>query len=184
MPQDGFHPEQVDDTLEILFGADGHCHYNRICTQDVLHLANDLEEVGAGAVHLVDVTHTGHVVLVSLTPYGLGLWLYAAYCAVGSDGTVEHTQRALHFGGEIHVSRSIDEVELVLLAAIVPVCGGSSRSYRYASLLLLLHPVHSGAALMNLTYLVGLARVEEDAFGGSRFAGINMGHDTEVTRQM
>ena len=71
MPEDSFHSEQVNDTLEIFLSADGHCQYNRICTQDVLHLANDLEEVGTGTVHLVDVADARHIVLVSLTPYGL-----------------------------------------------------------------------------------------------------------------
>ena len=36
------------------------------------------EEISAGAVHLIDETHTRNAVLVSLAPYGFGLRLYTS----------------------------------------------------------------------------------------------------------
>jgi hypothetical protein len=48
--------------------------------------------------------------------------------------------------------------------------------------LLLLHPVHDGSALVDLPHLVGAAGVVEDALCGRRLTGINVGHDADVAR--
>jgi hypothetical protein len=48
------------------------------------------------------------------------------------------------------------------------------------ALLLLLHPVHDGSALVDLAHLVGAARVVEDPLGRGRLAGIDVGHDADV----
>ena len=71
MPQDGFHLDEVHDTLEVLLSTDRNLDSNRIGTQDILHLLHGLKEVGTRTVHLVDITDTRHVVLVSLTPHSL-----------------------------------------------------------------------------------------------------------------
>ena len=76
MPQDSLHLDEVNNTLEVLLCTDRHLQNYGVCTQDVLHLLNSLEEVSTRAVHLVNITDTWHVVLVSLAPYGLRLWLY------------------------------------------------------------------------------------------------------------
>src|SRR4029077_20191099 len=55
---------------------------------------------------------------------------------------------------------------------------------RDAALLLLRHPVHRGRALVDLTDLVGLAGVEEDALGRRRLAGVDVGHDPDVPDQL
>jgi hypothetical protein len=44
----------------------------------------------------------------------------------------------------------------------------------------LLHPVHRGSALVDLTDLVGDAGVEEDALGGGGLAGVDVSHDADV----
>ena len=49
-----------------------------------------------------------------------------------------------------------------------------------AALALLGHPVHHGVAVVDLAQLVGEARVEQDALGGRRLAGIDVGHDADV----
>ena len=61
-------------------------------TEDVLHLANNIEEVGTRAVHLVDISNTWNVVLVSLTPNGFRLRFNATNGAICSNGTIEHTE--------------------------------------------------------------------------------------------
>ena len=71
MPQDGLHLDEVHDTLEVLLSTDRNLDSNRIGTQDILHLLYGLKEVGTRTVHLVDITDTWHVVLVSLTPHSL-----------------------------------------------------------------------------------------------------------------
>ena len=46
--------------------------------------------------------------------------------------------------------------------------------------MLLLHPVHRGAAVVDLADLVVDAGVVEDALGRRRLAGIDVGHDADV----
>src|SRR5690606_28848582 len=58
---------------------------------------------------------------------------------------------------------------------------GRGRGDRDAPLLLLLHPVHGGSAIVGFPDLVRLASVEQDALGRRRLAGVDMRHNTEVS---
>src|SRR3546814_8327349 len=78
--------------------------------------------------------------------------------------------------GEIDVAGRVDDVD----AVIVPEARRSGRRDRDAPLLLLLHPVHGGGALMDLADLVGLAGVIEDALGRGRLTGIDVRHDADI----
>ena len=69
---------------------------------------------------------------------------------------------------------------MMLIGVVVPLRGRGGRGDRDAALLLLLHPVHDGRALMDLTHLVGAARVVEDSLGRRRLARIDVGHDPDV----
>jgi len=111
-----------------------------------------------------------------LSADGLGLRLHTGHAAEHSDRPVQHPQRAFDLDGEIDVSRRIDDVDPVVL----PVAGGGGGRDRDAPLLLLAHPVHRGGAVVDLTELVGLARVEQDPLGRGRLAGIDVGHDADV----
>src|SRR5262249_3893105 len=93
------------------------------------------------------------------------------------DGAVEHAEAALHLDGEVDVAGRVDDVD----AMIAPEAGGGGRGDGDAALLLLLHPVHGGGALMDLADLVGAAGVIEDALGRRRLAGIDVGHDADVS---
>src|SRR5690606_9491210 len=53
-----------------------------------------------------------------------------------------------------------------------------------AALLLLLHPVHGGSAVVHLADLVADARVEQDALGEGRLPRVNMGHDADIARAL
>src|SRR3546814_4963320 len=48
------------------------------------------------------------------------------------------------------------------------------------TLLLLLHPVHGGIAVMDFADLIRPARIKQDALGRRRLTGINVGHDADV----
>ena len=56
----------------------------------------------------------------------------------------------------------------------------SGRRDRDAALLLLLHPVHDGGALVDLADLVGATRVIEDALSRRRLTGVDVRHDPDV----
>src|SRR5947209_1945553 len=126
--------------------------------------------------HLVDEADPRYAVPVGLPPDGLGLGLYAGHGVEDRDRAVEHAQRALHLDGEVHVTGSIDDVDGVA----EPARRGSGRGDGNAAFLLLLHPVHGGRALMDLTDLVVDAGVEQDALGGRSFARVDMRHDPDV----
>ena len=129
VPNDALHLDEVNNTLEVVLGADRHNHGNGVGLQAQLHLFDDLEEVGAGAVHLVDERDAGHLVLVGLTPNGFGLGLNAAHSAVHHHRAVEHAHRAFDFDREVHVPRGVNNIEAVGLELHVhaaPEAGGGS----------------------------------------------------------
>ena len=92
VPVDRLHLDQIDDAFEVFLGADRHLHRHRVRAEARLQLADDLVEVGAGAVHLVDERKARHAVLVGLTPDGFRLRLHAADRAQHEHGAVEHAQ--------------------------------------------------------------------------------------------
>jgi hypothetical protein len=71
-------------------------------------------EIGAGAVHLVDEAHAGHLVFVGLAPHGLGLWLYTRDAVEDRDRAVEHAEAALDLDGEVDVARRVDDVDAMV----------------------------------------------------------------------
>ena len=137
----------------------------------------DIVEIGAHNVHLVDIDHTGDMVMVSLTPNGLGLRLDAALCAQDGNASVEHAQASFDLNGEVDVARGVDDVD----AVIEPVAGRCGGGYRYAALLLLLHPVHGRGTLVRLAYFVVDARVVQYALSGGGLTGVNVGHYADIS---
>ena len=92
------------------------------------------------------------------------------------EATVEDAEGTLDLSGKVDVARSIDDVD----ANVLPGAGRRSRGNRDAALLLLLHPVHGRSALVHLADTVRDARIEEDALGRRRLAGVDVRHDSDV----
>src|SRR5829696_912171 len=178
LPDERLVLDQVDDPDEVALLADRDLDGKRVRSEAVAHRLDGLEEVRAGAVHLVDVGDTGHVVLVGLAPDRLGLGLDAGYRVEERDRAVQDPQVPLDLHREVDVARRIEDVDPVAL----PLRGRRGRGDRDAALLLLLHPVHDGSALVDLAHLVGAARVVEDSLCRSRLPGIDVGHDADVAR--
>jgi hypothetical protein len=133
-------------------------------------------ELGAGAVQLVDEADPRHVVAVGLAPDRLGLRLDTRDTVEDRDRAVQHPQGALDLDGEVDVARGVDDVDGV----VVPLAGGRRGRDGDAALLLLLHPVHRGGALVDLTDLVVDAGVEEDPLGRRGLARVDVRHDPDV----
>jgi hypothetical protein len=74
------------------------------------------------------------------------------------------------------VAGRVDDVDAVVL----PLRRGRRGGDRDAALLLLLHPVHHGRALVDLTDLVSATGVVEDALGRRRLTGVDVSHDPDV----
>ena len=77
--------------------------------------------------------------------------------------------------------RSVDKVDLVFVAVIVPESGSGGRSDGDTTLLLLLHPVHGSGAVVNLTYFVSQTRIKQYALRCGGLTGIDMSHNTYIT---
>ena len=115
-------------------------------------------EVRAHDVHLVDVDDARDVVVVGLAPDGLALGLDAALAH--STVTLPSSTRRLRSTSTVKSTwpGGVDDVQ----TAAAPVAGGGRGGDGYASLLLLLHPVHGRGALVRLAYLVVDAVVERE----------------------
>ena len=173
----GLHLQEVNHALEISLRADGKLNGNRIALQPVVHHIQHAVEVCTHDVHLIDVHHPGNLVLVGLTPHGLGLRLDTTLGAQNRHGTVQDTQGPLHLHGEVHVTRGINDVN----PAALPEAGGSSGGNGDAPLLLLGHPVHSSRPIMGFADFIGPAGIEQDALGGCGLAGVNVRHDADIS---
>ena len=170
------HLQQVDDTDEAALGADRDLQHQRGGAEPLDHHVDAAEEVRTGAVELVDEAHPRHVVLLRLPPDLLGLRLDTGDTVEHRDSTVEDAERALHLDGEVDVPGGVDDVDLVTLPRRRRGGGGDGDP----PLLLLVHPVHDGAAVVDLADLVRDAGVEQDALGRGGLARVDMRHDPDV----
>ena len=173
---DGLHRDQVDDAGEVALGADRQLDRHGVRAEAVDHGLDAAVEVRADAVHLVDVGDARDAVGVGLAPHGLGLRLDAGDGVEHGDGAIQHAQGALHLDGEVDVAGRVDDVDPVVL----PLSRGGRGSDGDAALLLLLHPVHRGGALVDLAHLVGAAGVVEDPLGRRGLTRVDVGHDPDV----
>jgi len=174
---DRVHSHEIDDAGELVLGTDRQLQEHRARAQSILHHSDDVHEVRAGAVHLVDVRDARDAVRVSLAPDRLGLGLDATDGAEDSNGTVKDAQRALDLDREVHVAGGVDDLDTM----VFPEARRRGRCDRDAALLFLDHPVHGRSTVMNLADLVRLACVEQDSLGRRGLAGVNMSHDPDVT---
>ncbi len=180
MPEDSLHGDKVDNALEGFFGADGNLDGAGICTEHILDLAHYFEEVCTRTVHLVNVTYTGHVIFVGLTPHGFRLGFNTAYGAERGNGAVENAERTLDFNGEVNVPRGVNQVDFIFVARILPESGGSGRGDGDTTLLFLLHPVHGSGTVVHLADFVGKAGVEQDTLRCGGLTGIDVSHDADI----
>ena len=173
----GLHADQVDHAAEIGLRTNGELNGDGVTLQPFMHHVENIVEIRAHDVHLIDIHHARDMILVGLTPDGLRLGLHAALCAQHRHSTVEHAQGTLDLNREVNVARGVDDVD----AAVTPEAGRCSGRDGDAALLLLLHPVHGSRALVGLTDLVGAAGVEQDTLGRGGFAGVDVRHDTNIS---
>src|SRR5256885_209378 len=175
-PGERAHVDQIDHADEVVLGADRELQYQRGGVEPVDHHLHAAEEVGAGPVQLVDEAHPRPVVLVRLPPDVLGLRFHAGHTVVDRDGAVQYPQRPLDLDREADVAGRLDDLDGVAM----PLTLGRGRGDGDTPLLLLLHPVHDGRALVNLTDLVRDTGVEQDPLGRGRLTSVDVRHDANV----
>src|SRR5712671_6447458 len=179
-PNHDFLFEEIDDADEIVFPAERELQRYRARAETLLDGADDVIEIRAHAVHLVHKANARHAVFVRLAPYGFRLWLHAGYGVEHADCAIQHAQRALDFHGEVHVTRSIDNIDAIFLAEAVPRSRGRRAGDGDPALTLLLHPIHRRGAFIHGTNLVGHTGIEQDALGRRGFARVDVRHDPDV----
>jgi hypothetical protein len=116
------------------------------------------------------------MIFVRLAPDSLRLRLDAGLTVKYGDRAIKDAQRTFHLDGEINVSRSIDNINLVAF----PKTGSGRGSNSDTALLFLIHPIHFCRTFMDLADLMLLSGLEKDTFGKSSFAGINVSHDADI----
>ena len=171
------HFNQVNDTLKVIFRTDrklnGHC----VTLETLVHHFNNTEEVGTHNIHLIYISHSGYLIFISLTPYGLRLGLNAALCAENSYRTVKNSKRTLNLYCKVNVAGGVDDID----SMACPVASSSSGGNCDTSLLLLSHPVHCCRTIVSFTYLMVYTGIEKDTLGGSCFTCIDVSHDTNIS---
>src|SRR6185312_16287634 len=168
--------DQVDDAFESCFLSNGDLNRYGAGVEALADGINGVLKISAHLVHLINETNSGNAVFIGLAPYGFRLRLDAMHGVKYGDSAIENAQRTLHFSGKVHVAGRIDNVD----TNVAPCAGGGGGSDGDAALLLLLHPIHGGGAFMHFANAVRDARIEQDTFSRSCFAGINVGHDPDV----
>ena len=176
-PDSRFHRHQVDDALELVLGSHRDLNRHRPALQPIHDGIDGVVKIRSHAVHFVDEADARNAVFIGLAPHRLRLRLHARHGVKHGHRAVQNAQTALHFRGEIHVAGRIDNVD----GDIAPFAGGGGRGDGDAALLFLLHPIHNGRAFMHFANFVRTAGVIKDAFRSGSFAGINVGHDADIS---
>jgi hypothetical protein len=120
------------------------------------------------------------MVTLRLMPNRFGLGLHPVNRVKNRHRPVQYPQGPFHLGEKIHMTRGINDVNLV-----IPPPGSSGGALdSYSPRLFLFHPVHDSFAIVHLADAMALARVVKDPFGSSSFSRVDMGHDADIPHRM
>ncbi len=177
IPDNGPHFDQVHDAFEFIFLSDGDLDRDRLGIEALADGVYGMFKIRAHLVDFIDKANARDAVFIGLAPYFFRLRLHPVHGVKQRDRAVEHAQGALDLGSEIHVAGGINNVD----ANVAPgACGGSAGDGD-AALLLLLHPIHGRSAFVHFAETVRTSRVKQDSLGRSGLAGVNVGHDADVS---
>ena len=133
-----------------------------------------------GTVGLVDEGEPRDVVAAHLPVDGHRLRLHAGDGAQHEDRPVEHPQRPLDLDREVDVARRVDDVDEV----VVPLAVRRGGLDRDAALALQVHRVHlrpDAVLALDVVDDADSLRVEKNALGQCRLAGIDVRADSDVS---
>jgi hypothetical protein len=148
--------------------------------QLLVELPSYPEGVGACSVAFVYESDPGNLVSHHLPVNGNRLRLDPADGAQHQNGPVKDSEGAFHFDGEIDVTRRINNIDRV----IAPRAISRGRLDGDSALLFEVHEIHCGAHSifsLHIVYGVNAPGVEQDSLRESRFPGIYVRADADVS---
>src|SRR5215212_4609994 len=104
--------EEIDDSTELLLGADGELDRRHRFTERGPGRGERLSEVGVLAVHLVDEEQARDTPFFGKPPDLLGANLDTGRGIDDDDGRIGYAQRRLDVANEVGVARCVDDVDL------------------------------------------------------------------------
>ena len=174
------HFDEIDDAFVVGFEADRNLHHDGVVLELLAQLCGDAKRVRAGPVGLVDEGEPRDVVAAHLPVDGHRLRLHAGDRAQHQNRAVENPQRPFDLDREVHVARSVDDVDEV----VVPLAVSRGGLDRNAALPLQVHGIHLRPdAILPLDVVddADALRVEKNSLGQCRFTGIDMRADPDVS---
>lgn len=106
--------EQFLAAQREVLGLGGVRHVHAAGAEAAAQLREPLAPVRAREVHFVYEDENRHLIALQQPPERLRVALHAVRAADDQDGVVEHLQRALGLGGEVHVPRRVEQRQLRL----------------------------------------------------------------------
>ena len=193
-PGEGLLIDDVDDALEMFLRPDGQENGMGVGAEFFAHVVQGIFKIRPRAVHLVDERDARDVVFGGLAPDRLGLRLHARHAAEHRDRAVQHAHGTLHFGGEIDVSRGVNNIDAVagagekllqaLLLLLRPQTRHGGRGDGDAPFALLLHPIGHRVAVIHVADSVDQAGIKENALGGRGLARVDMRGNANIARPL
>src|ERR1035437_2478554 len=193
-PGDRLLVDHVNDAFELVLGANRQINRIRIRAEFFPHVFQRVFKIRAGAVHLVDERDARNIVFGRLTPHRFGLRLNARDGAEHRHRAVQNAHGAFDFGGEIHVTGRVNDVDAMrhtrkgfdqaLFFFLRPKARHRGGRDGDAAFAFLLHPVRDRVAIVHVADFVDEAGVKEDALGRRRLARVNVRRDADVARAL
>ena len=175
--RDGNLIDEVNNPGERVLLPHRHLYWKRPRVQPVTNHLNRIPVVGADSVDLVDERDPRNVIAIGLPPDGLRLALNAGHSVEDNNASVEYTEASFDFDREIYVSRSVYDVDRLLL----PLRRRGRGRDRDAPFSLLLHPIHDSSTGVYVTDLVRDSRIKENPLGDRSLSGVYMGNNANVS---
>ena len=167
---------QIHHAAKLILGPNRHLYRHRVALQTPPHRVNRALVRRPHPVHLVHKADARHIVGIRLPPHRFRLRLHPGHGVQHHNAAVQHPQAAFHLGGKVHMTRRVNDIDLM----VVPGGGGGGGGNRNAPFLLLGHPVHRRGAFVNAAHLADAARQVKRPLGYGSLAGVNVGNKPDV----
>jgi hypothetical protein len=180
-----FHIDQIDDSSERITRVrraltDWDLHRDGIGSEARSDFLENSVEVSPFAIEFIDKDDSRNAILVGLSPHRFALGFDSLSGAKHHNSTIEDSQAAFDFSGEVDVTWGIEQVD----GAVFPPERHASGEDRDTALLFFWIVIGFGSSRVDSPCAVfGTAHVEH-LFGNSGFTGIDVSNDADISNRM